>query len=53
MKGKLISSRTGELVEEWSGTVDELRERFNYEGQGYHLQIYTDDGEPFIELHLD
>jgi hypothetical protein len=53
MKGILIGNRTGELIEEWRGTLDELRERFNYEGHGYHLQVSTDDGEPVCEYWLD
>ena len=45
MKGILIGNRTGQLIEEWRGTLDELSERFFYEGRGYHLEVSTLDGE--------
>jgi len=42
MKGLLICNSTGQVIEEWHGTMDELLERFDFE-LGYHLEVYPDD----------
>lgn len=52
LKGILIGNRTGQLIEEWRGTLDELRERMNFEGHGYTLEVSTLDGEPVCEWSL-
>lgn len=44
MKGLLICSRTGKVIEEWHGTMDELLARFDFERKGYHLEVFPDDG---------
>lgn len=44
MKGLLIGNRTGQVIEEWQGTLEELIQRFDFEGKGYHLEVFPDDG---------
>ena len=57
MIGYLIGNRTGAVCDIWHGSEDELRERFDFEGQGYTLQVYdgdpTLDGSEVCELRLD
>lgn len=51
MKGILIGNRTGQFIEEWRGTLQELSERFMFEGRGYHLEVNTLHGEFVCEWY--
>ena len=50
MIGYLIGNRTGAVCDIWHGSEDELRERFDFEGHGYTLQVY--EGDPSLDGSL-
>lgn len=44
MIAKIVVARTGELIDEWEGSEDELLERFFEDfpvGSGYDCEIYN------------
>lgn len=57
MIGYLIGNRTRQVCDIWEGSESDLSERFDFEGQGYTLQVYdgdpTLDGSEVCELRLD
>ena len=50
MIGYLIGNRTRQVCDIWEGSESDLSERFQYEGQGYTLQVY--DGDPSLDGSL-
>lgn len=46
MIGYLIGNRTRQVCDIWEGSESDLSERFDFEGQGYTLQVY--DGDPSL-----
>ena len=50
MTAYLIGDRLGQICDVWHGTEQELRDRFDIEGEGYRLEIY--DGDPSLDGSL-
>lgn len=50
MIGYLIGNHTRQVCDVWQGSEDELLEKFDFEGQGYTLQVY--DGDPSLDGSL-